>query len=80
MERWAIALGQYRTSSYEVLDIAGDSSGVKTKQGCGGERLLKWNKGVLKKTSTLFKKVLMMIALPSFSSHSMYHPFSFKNT
>ncbi len=62
MEKWITNIGQQCSSSFPHLEVTGDSSGVKTRQGSAW-RMLKWEKGSIRKTSPLFRKV-HIITLP----------------
>ncbi|MHA1687445.1 MAG: hypothetical protein ACTSYD_13765 [Candidatus Heimdallarchaeaceae archaeon] len=59
-----------RNSRREVKGLAADSSGFKNRQ-ASLWRFLKWSKGGLRRTSTLFSKLHLIIALPSRATYSL---------
>jgi len=64
LESWIRALGYNTAVKWEDSECAIDSSGFKVTTG-NLWRYLKWAKGQLKKTSKLFRKVHIIISLPS---------------
>ena len=75
LEQWIILQGKEITSRREVKGLAADSSGFKNRQACLW-RFLKWSKGGLKRTSRLFRKIHLIIALPSRAIVSLTHSHS----
>ncbi|MHA1854222.1 MAG: hypothetical protein ACTSUF_12055 [Candidatus Heimdallarchaeaceae archaeon] len=59
LEQWIILLGKEINSRREVKGLAADSSGFKNRQACLW-RFLKWSKGALRRTSTLFSKYTLL--------------------
>ena len=75
LEQWIILQGKEITSRKEVKGLAVDSSGFKNRQ-ASLWRFLKWSKGGLKRTSRLFRKIHLIIALPSRAIVSLTHSHS----
>ncbi|MHA1400344.1 MAG: transposase, partial [Candidatus Heimdallarchaeaceae archaeon] len=72
LERWIIMLGEEVVRKKGLKAMAVDSSGFKIRQSSVW-RFLKWSKGALKKTSKLFCKLHIIVALPSRAIISLTH-------
>ncbi len=64
LESWIRGMGYIRATQWEDLECAVDSSGFKIATGSLW-RYLKWAKKQLKKTSKIFRKVHIIVSLPS---------------
>ena len=63
LNSWIRMIG-FNESKSSITDVAVDSSGFELRPGSIW-RFIKWNRSVLTKTSTLFRKIHIAIALPS---------------